>query len=172
MATRRVNLNSVNNENDTQKLIFSEWDPIFLFDAPWIKKQGIQGLQKYYQVYLSAANPSNFFSGSLSTINLSSVNYFSAVSAPSWMVAAYPAFSGFNLKDAGCNILINRENQTIKVDMTPLSARAIGHFILVITAPGGYLKYPGSGAPGDPLTAAPFYIQSKDVQVTPTPTRS
>ena len=39
MATRRVNLNSVNNENDTQKLIFSEWDPIFLFDAPWIKSK-------------------------------------------------------------------------------------------------------------------------------------
>mgnify|MGYP001451070312 CR=1 FL=1 len=35
----------------------------FVFDSPWLKPEGVEGLQKYYQVFLSAANPDTFFSG-------------------------------------------------------------------------------------------------------------
>ena len=105
MSIRRINRGNVLRNDDENKLVFSEWNPIFIFDAPWLKLQGVQGMQKYYQVYLSAANTSSFFSGSLSTVNLSGVNFFSDVSASDALATTYPEFSGFNVKDAGCNVL-------------------------------------------------------------------
>jgi len=54
------------------QLIFSENRTVFEFDSPWLKSAGVKGLTKYYQAFLSAGNPSDFFSGSLSSSKFSS----------------------------------------------------------------------------------------------------
>ena len=62
--------------------------------------EGTDGLQKYYQVFLSAADTDNFWSGTstLSSTPLSSVDYFGQNSSLS---ARFPAFSGYNVIDFG-----------------------------------------------------------------------
>ncbi|HAT64938.1 MAG TPA: hypothetical protein DCS66_10100, partial [Flavobacteriaceae bacterium] len=122
------------------QLIFSENPTVFEFDSPWLKSAGVKGLTKYYQAFLSAGNPSDFFSGSLSSTPLSSVNYFATNRVLS---ARFPAFSGFNVIDFGGNVVQNYSKQTISIDLTALSGKATGPFKIIITAPGGQTEFPG-----------------------------
>ena len=141
-------------------IVFTQNPTSFVFDSPWLKSEGEEGLQKYYQVFLSAANPDTFFSGNLSSTPLSSVDYFSENNTLS---ARFPAFSGFNIKDFGGQVLRNDSTQEIRVNISALSARATGHFQFVITAPGGQTIWP----------AAPdYYAQSFFDPITPTPTQT
>ena len=74
------------------RLIFSENPDVFIFTSPWLKSaEGQDGLQKYYQVFLSAADTGNFWSdtSTLSTTPLSSVDFFSTNRTLS---ARFPAF--------------------------------------------------------------------------------
>ena len=104
------------------QLIFSENPTVFEFDTPWLKPAGVKGLTKYYQGFLSAANPSSFFSGSLSSTPLSSVSYFTSNRTLS---ARFPAFSGFNIEDFGGAVVRNDSKQTISIDLTALSLSLI-----------------------------------------------
>ena len=134
--------------------------------------EGTDGLQKYYQVFLSAADTDNFWSGTstLSSTPLSSVDYFGQNSSLS---ARFPAFSGYNVIDFGGQVERNDATQQIKVNISALSAAATGHFQFVITAPGGLVIFPAiQYGPNAKPDAPAYYIQSNSVPITPTPTQT
>ena len=155
------------------RLIYSEDPTSFTFLSPWLKSaEGTDGLQKYYQVFLSAADTDNFWSGTstLSSTPLSSVDYFGLNSSLS---ARFPAFSGYNVIDFGGQVERNDATQQIKVNISALSAAATGHFQFVITAPGGLVIFPAiQYGPNAKPDAPAYYIQSNSVPITPTPTQT
>lgn len=155
--------------NSSNKLIYSEFERDFIFRSPFIGKLGDSGntlgQPSSYQVYLSSSEISTFLPTSLSA-NLSSVDLYSNLSTLS---STYPAFSGYNVVDLGITPYFDVSNSTVQVGLGPLSGIATGHFRFILTGPGGYLVFPGDGY-GNNSYDSPFYIQSRLVPVTPTPT--
>ena len=155
--------------DSSNKLIYSEFQRTFVFKSPYIGKIGDNGntlgLPSTYQVYLSAAETS-FLSDSLSSANLSSVDLYSNLKTLS---STYPAFSGYNVSDLGITPYFDVNSSTVEVGLGSLSGLATGHFRFILTGPGGYLVFPGDGY-GNNTYDSPFYIQSRLVSVTPTPT--
>jgi len=155
--------------DSSNKLIYSEFQRTFVFKSPYIGKIGDNGntlgLPSTYQVYLSAAETS-FLSDSLSSANLSSVDLYSNLRTLS---STYPAFSGYNVSDLGITPYFDVNSSTVEVGLGALSGLATGHFRFILTGPGGYLVFPGDGY-GNNTYDSPFYIQSRLVSVTPTPT--
>ena len=154
------------NNNQINKLIFSEDQKSFVFKIPFTRGGMGDSLGKAstYQVYLSCSDPSSFIPNSLSTVNLSSVPYYANIASLS---STYPAFSGFNALDLGCNVYFDYSSKSVQVNLAALSGIATGDFVFLITNPGGYNIFPSS--PG-----YPFYIQSVNVSRTPerTPTNT
>ena len=66
-------------QDQANKLIFSENEKSFVFKIPFTRggNGDSLGLPSTYQVYLSSSDPSSFIPDSLSTVNLSSVTYYS-----------------------------------------------------------------------------------------------
>jgi hypothetical protein len=155
--------------DSSNKLIYSEFQRTFVFKSPYIGKIGDNGntlgLPSTYQVYLSAAETS-FLSDSLSSANLSSVDLYSNLRTLS---STYPAFSGYDVSDLGITPYFDVNSSTVEVGLGALSGLATGHFRFILTGPGGYLVFPGDGY-GNNTYDSPFYIQSRLVSVTPTPT--
>ena len=155
--------------DSSNKIIYSEFQRTFVFKSPYIGKIGDNGntlgLPSTYQVYLSAAETS-FLSDSLSSTNLSSVDLYSNLKTLS---STYPAFSGYNVTDLGITPYFDVNSSTVEVGLGALSGLATGHFRFILTGPGGYLVFPGDGY-GNNTYDNPFYIQSRLVSVTPTPT--
>jgi len=152
---------------DTNKLIFSEFEKSFIFRTPLVNKisnNGVSGntlgISSLYQVYLSASDTNTFLTGSLSSVNLSSVSYYSNIPSLS---AKYPTFTGYNIVDLGGAAYFSADTSSVQVNLGALSARATGHFKFIITGPGGYVIFPQS-------SNLPYYIQSRSIPVTPTPT--
>lgn len=151
---------------DPNKLIFSEFQKSFVFRTPLINKLQYDGVSgdtigrdSLYQIYLSASNISTFLTGSLSSVNLSSVTYYSNIPSLS---AKYPTFQGYNLVDLGGTVYFSANSSSVQVNLGALSGLAVGHFKFIITGPGGYIVFPDE-------TSTPYYIQSKNVPITPTP---
>jgi hypothetical protein len=146
--------------NILNKIIYSEFDPIFIFKSPYIGKQGYRGVPigstSTYQIFLSASSPSSFLSGSLSSTPLSSVDFSSDIRGLS---SSFPAFSAFNVEDFGGTVLYNIPDSSVEVNLGALSARAEGYFIFILTSPGGYIKFPGGGY-GSSGSDTPYYIKS------------
>lgn len=152
---------------DSNKLIFSEFEKSFIFQTPLANKidnNGVSGdtigKSSLYQVFLSASETDTFLTGSLSSVNLSSVSYYANIPSLS---AKYPTFTGYNIVDLGGSVYFSGMTSSVQVNLGALSARATGHFKFIITGPGGYVIFPQS-------SNSPYYIQSRSVPVTPTPT--
>jgi hypothetical protein len=147
-------------DNVLNKIIYSEFEPIFVFKSPYIGKQGYRGVPigttSTYQVFLSTSNPSSFLSGSMSATPLSSVDFYSDIRGLS---SSFPAFSAFNIEDFGGTALYDVTNSSVEVNLGALSAQAEGYFIFILTSPGGYIKFPGGGY-GSSDSDTPYYIQS------------
>ena len=151
------------NNNQVNKLIYSEYEKSFVFKIPFTRGGVGNSLGKAstYQVYLSSSNPSSFIPNSLSTVNLSSVTYYSNIPSLS---STYPAFSAYNALDLGCDVFFDYTSNTVQVGLGALSGIATGEFKFLITSPGGYNVFPSVNSD------YPFYIQS--LNTTKTPERS
>ena len=66
------------NPNNSDKIIFNEFQKVFEFVIPQARPNAgnTLGEQSSYQVFLSASDFSSFVSGDLSSVNLSSVDMF------------------------------------------------------------------------------------------------